>query len=467
MLKLGHLVAQKQGPRLKRRHARRLRAIKPDRKDELFYKSQLLELVRRLDAFAQKELIPELRRLETYRNMTRDSMVRDMDISGEVKRYIERMARSFGDIGGMASRLAQAAVARSQEAVDSKLVAAIKASVGIDVRGFLTRSGPIQNAVQAYTKTNIDLITSIPKQYFEKLENSIVKNMEAGMRFENLVDEVKRIGNVAESRATLIARDQTSKMNGAFNEVRQRSLGIDSYEWQTSGDERVREEHVHNDGKVFRWDSPPPTGHPGEDIQCRCVAIPIFNLDEEEARLSKESEESERPEVVNQPVIPQNVNPPVDPAILTEAQKAILDPTSAAFGGRPPQVRELRSVYHSTSPENAQKILNGSLRSLAEVNPGFADEVYGKTDAGTWVYAGLNKEASMLNALNTDITIIMNAEPYAARAVVQPLQEGGIAMFKNNLPADSIKAIVVNTPSPEADKVLKAWEAYKRKMQGG
>ena len=73
--------------------------------------------------------------------------------------------------------------------------------------------------------------------------------------------EVERIGDVTESRAKLIARDQTSKMNGAFNEARQTSLGIDRYVWQTSGDERVREEHQANDGQVFSWNDPPATGH--------------------------------------------------------------------------------------------------------------------------------------------------------------------------------------------------------------
>lgn len=87
------------------------------------------------------------------------------------------------------------------------------------------------------------------------------------------------------SRAKLIARDQTSKMNGAFNQARQTSLGIDRYVWQTSGDERVREEHQANDGQVFSWNDPPATGHPGEDINCRCVAVPYFDLDSEEELL--------------------------------------------------------------------------------------------------------------------------------------------------------------------------------------
>jgi len=46
------------------------------------------------------------------------------------------------------------------------------------------------------------------------------------------------------------------------------------YIWRTRGDEKVRPSHAANDGKVFAWDSPPPTGHPGEDYGCRCTAEP-------------------------------------------------------------------------------------------------------------------------------------------------------------------------------------------------
>jgi hypothetical protein len=50
------------------------------------------------------------------------------------------------------------------------------------------------------------------------------------------------------------------------------------YVWLTSGDEKVRPSHAANDGKIFYWSDPPSTGHPGEDINCRCVAVPYADL---------------------------------------------------------------------------------------------------------------------------------------------------------------------------------------------
>jgi len=46
------------------------------------------------------------------------------------------------------------------------------------------------------------------------------------------------------------------------------------YIWRTQGDNKVRASHAANDGKIFAWDDPPPTGHPGEDYGCRCWAEP-------------------------------------------------------------------------------------------------------------------------------------------------------------------------------------------------
>jgi hypothetical protein len=46
------------------------------------------------------------------------------------------------------------------------------------------------------------------------------------------------------------------------------------YIWRTWDDDKVRPEHAANNGKIFAWDNPPPTGNPGETFGCRCWAEP-------------------------------------------------------------------------------------------------------------------------------------------------------------------------------------------------
>lgn len=67
-------------------------------------------------------------------------------------------------------------------------------------------------------------------------------------------------------------------------ETRKKMLraGIERYRWLSAKDERVCKICRANDGKVFRWDDPPPSGHPGEveccsEPSCRCTASPVFD----------------------------------------------------------------------------------------------------------------------------------------------------------------------------------------------
>ena len=42
------------------------------------------------------------------------------------------------------------------------------------------------------------------------------------------------------------------------------------YVWRTRNDSEVRSSHAANNGRIFSWNNPPPTGHPGKEFNCRC-----------------------------------------------------------------------------------------------------------------------------------------------------------------------------------------------------
>lgn len=77
------------------------------------------------------------------------------------------------------------------------------------------------------------------------------------------------------TRAEFIARDQTQKVFNALDSARAKDNGFYWYIWSASGgdspDNRVRDTHRENNGKVFHINHPPKeTGHPGHDPRCRC-----------------------------------------------------------------------------------------------------------------------------------------------------------------------------------------------------
>ena len=136
--------------------------------------------------------------------------------------------------------------------------------------------------INSWTKTNVDLIKTIKTRYFRDIESVVKESVLGGRNTREITKILQQRFNVSKSRATLIGRDQIGKLNSQLAKKRQTDLGVETYIWQTSEDNRVRDEHIDLNETVQRWDKPPNAGtngepaHPGEAIQCRCIAIPIL-----------------------------------------------------------------------------------------------------------------------------------------------------------------------------------------------
>jgi len=135
----------------------------------------------------------------------------------------------------------------------------------------------LSDQLNLFSRQNAQLITSLPEQDLLQVSGIVERGLQEGTRFTEIARDIQKRFGITRRRANLISRDQTTKLNASLTKLRQESAGITEYIWQTSGDERVRPTHRANDGKRFKWDNPPKaTGHPGTDINCRCVAIPVM-----------------------------------------------------------------------------------------------------------------------------------------------------------------------------------------------
>lgn len=137
--------------------------------------------------------------------------------------------------------------------------------------------------VDGFRRTNLAKIKSLAADQIDELRGILEEAEKTGARVESIRKSVLERFDVSRSKADLLARDQVLKLNAQVTQARQTEAGIVEYEWSASGDERVREMHDELDGSIQRWDDPPVTNeegdrnHPGEDFQCRCVAVPILS----------------------------------------------------------------------------------------------------------------------------------------------------------------------------------------------
>ena len=142
------------------------------------------------------------------------------------------------------------------------------------LRDFFTGK-PLDRLLNRWAADNVRLVANAESRFLDEVQAAVVDGLVEGRSTRDIARTIKERGNVARSRARLIARDQVASLNHDITRNRQTSLGIDTYRWTTSLDERVREDHAARHGRVFRWDNPPDDGHPGQAINCRCVATPV------------------------------------------------------------------------------------------------------------------------------------------------------------------------------------------------
>ena len=295
----------------KRSRSASRRGLHPSRRNEIWYRARLLNVVKT----ARASIEPQLRTFIDAAIKT-DNQDLAQHIAVTARHMVQKAANEF-KMHGKAVAIASATAMMNLKTVDEHLIAQVKRVTDVriqlpkpsishaDITDTVrlgtgdaqiiqfppTRYGSqqkTQSIVKQQIANNVQLIRSIPDQYFDRLADDVYENITQAQRWETLADKLYTTmdydAQITRSRANLIARDQTAKMNSAFNEDRQTSVGITQYQWQTAGDERVRPTHADNDGQIFDWDSPPEvTGHPGHDINCRCVALAMFGELEEAA----------------------------------------------------------------------------------------------------------------------------------------------------------------------------------------
>lgn len=163
---------------------------------------------------------------------------------------------------------------------------AVESTLGIRLADDYYTGELFRKLMKEWIDSNVDLIKTIPNDSLSKMRELVLEGYRNGKPTTKIVKEIQEVYGMTRRHAQLIARDQIAKLNGQIARLQQEDAGVSEYIWSTSGDSRVRQGHKALDGKRFKWSDPPivdaKTGrrcHPGEDYQCRCVALAVFDYE--------------------------------------------------------------------------------------------------------------------------------------------------------------------------------------------
>jgi SPP1 gp7 family putative phage head morphogenesis protein len=145
------------------------------------------------------------------------------------------------------------------------------------------RTAPIGATMQALMAEQVTLIKSIPLDAAKRVHKLTIEGIEDSTRASEISKAIQESGDVAKSRADLIARTEVARTASTLTEARALHVGSPGYFWRTADDSDVREDHRELEGKFIPWDQPPiadkRTGrraHAGCIYGCRCYPEPVI-----------------------------------------------------------------------------------------------------------------------------------------------------------------------------------------------
>lgn len=246
------------------------------------YQAELINFVNVIAKEIDMRLIESLNQIERQKNieLNLDSWVDSVDDIMESLK-VWGMAKASEMLAVITLKASQIGDWNTKQFKQS-----IKTVVGVDP---ISKNQGYQTLIQSWSKENSRLITSIQSNLLDDVAGVTQRGMSAGKSINDISKEIKDRYGVTKSRARTIARTEVGKLNGNLTKVRNQELGIKTYFWATSNDERVRDSHKALNGMLCKWDDDSVysdnngkswkrrsgkmfIGAPGQDINCRCTS---------------------------------------------------------------------------------------------------------------------------------------------------------------------------------------------------
>ena len=267
---------------------RKIQAVHSSKQLEVKYRRELDALLRYMLNIA----LDELREPEKVNDALPDYF---KSLTAKMNRIFDKLDAI--DLSMFANLISSRVVNTANNANKERFNRQASKTFGIDLKGALSSSGKaVQDQLAIDRELNASLIKSVATEFKQQISETIMTNVQSGKRSTDLITQIKERYNVSQSRAKLIARDQTSKLNGSLVKARAQAVGSKMYTWSGAMDERARQDHKVMQGKLCRWDDPTiysdnggetwkkrkqiggVEAHPTEPINCRCAALPVVEF---------------------------------------------------------------------------------------------------------------------------------------------------------------------------------------------
>lgn len=276
-LRVHRFIAQVAGQRTRARPAAKVPELREPRGLRTAYLVALRREIAELQRLTTEIIIAGLPRLV---RLSPVELRLDAAADDQLALDMDRLRGASGEVFGEAAASAVRTAAQDVSAFHrTETGRQMKASIGIDP--FIADVN-LPSQIDGFVADNVSLIKSLKTDQLARVEGIVARGLRSGARVETVSKEIRESFGISRRRAELIATDQINKLNGQLTRSRQQQAGITEYRWSTSRDERVRPGHRALDGTTQKWSKPPITNpktggraHPGQDIRCRCQAIPV------------------------------------------------------------------------------------------------------------------------------------------------------------------------------------------------
>jgi SPP1 gp7 family putative phage head morphogenesis protein len=219
--------------------------------------------------------------IENASKLTRDT---NDSIGEDVNNAIETLKKEF-DFIAIAQNIASKMVNRVTMTNQKKTNNTVKNAIGVDLTNIIA-SENLTEFVEAQTIQNAELIKSVPQDAINDIRRIVLNGLTEGLRAEEITKQISGTSvnstfNKMNNRIKTIARTEVAKLNSQITNRRLTNLGIKRAIWDATNDSRTRACHAARDGKEYDIakglysSCDGLTIQPGQEINCRCVAVPI------------------------------------------------------------------------------------------------------------------------------------------------------------------------------------------------